>query len=66
MEDSVIMKSNYDDIYIRDAMDFIVGELLWSNHFPKQCHDRIREICEKVKKKEPMPFHDNSRKHSQR
>lgn len=54
--------ADYDYNYVRDAMDYIAGEVLWVKHFPKQCCERIRIVCEKVKNREPLPFqsHDDN------
>jgi len=41
--------------YIAEAMDYIIRETLWAEHFPEQCHDRIRQVCETVKAGRPMP-----------
>ena len=42
--------------YLDKAMDYIIKETQWAAHFPRQCHDRIRQVCEAVKDGTPLPF----------
>lgn len=42
--------------YLREAMDYIIDQIGWADKFPRQCHDRIRKVCEAVKRSEPLPF----------
>ena len=45
--------------YLREAMDYIIDQIGWADKFPRQCHDRIRKVCEAVKRAEPLPFKPN-------
>ena len=47
--------------YLREAMDYIIDQIGWADKFPRQCHDRIRKVCEAVKRAEPLPFKPNNR-----
>ena len=47
--------------YLGEAMDYIIDQIGWADKFPRQCHDRIRKVCEAVKRAEPLPFKPNNR-----
>ena len=38
------------------AMDYIMTELPWVDHFPRQTKERIYCVCQAVKTGQPMPF----------
>ena len=51
--------------YLKDAMNYIIGEALWIEKFPRQCRDRIIAVCEAVKDGKPLPFNnDDNSEHS--
>lgn len=45
-----------DDEYITEAMNYIIEQSAWAGTFPRQCHERIRLVCEAVKEGKPLPF----------
>lgn len=45
-----------DAACIAEAMDYIIKETWRAGHFPRQCHARIRQVCEAVKAGTPLPF----------
>jgi len=46
--------------YLREAMDYIIDQIGWADKFPRECHDRMRKVCEAVKRAEPLPFKPNA------
>lgn len=50
----------YSKEEIDEAMDYIIDQTGWANHFPDQCHERIRMVCESMKNGEKLPFKEEN------
>lgn len=42
--------------YVRYALEYIIAETRWAGKFPRQSHERIREVCTAVLSGSPLPF----------
>lgn len=51
----------YEAEYIGKALALIEHEVEWANHFPDQCHDRIRTVCELVRQRMELPKNETAR-----